>query len=339
MSQGEVDNGLTPSSPEWGRLGRRPRDRVWHREAPQRPCSTASLETCHVVALVLPGLAQTQLHRLGRDDVRSQSSRRAMRLEGAAMNTDAVAGPDGPSYVGGMPTDASVDLYAGTGQAGPGDLAALVMEVNRRAGIALHLVEVAAHGDSGGAAYVQWPDGSDGVITRTPTPVDRMRQTADVLSEVRSLGLPVPRHDRVVELTDGTVAIVHERLPGAPPSRVDADVIDAMVATNERFAGLLGGRPDVPVAPLHLRNSGPLYPRHDVLEHHNDRSRRLLNRIHEIGAGEPHEMTDDDLVHPDYTFGNILYDRGQVSGVVDWNCGAGRGDRRFALAWIRGASD
>lgn len=112
-------------------------------------------------------------------------------------------------------------------------------------------------------------------------------------------------------------------------------MIDAMVAMNERFAGLLAGRPDVPILPLCLQGSGLGQPKHQLLENHSVRSRRLLHKIHEIGEEEPHEMSGDDLVHPDYTFGNVLYDdRGQVSGVVDWNWGISRGDRHIALVRI-----
>ncbi|MGI8870527.1 MAG: phosphotransferase [Mycobacteriales bacterium] len=231
-----------------------------------------------------------------------------------------------------MVKDVVTDLLAGTGSTDLDSLAAVVTEVNHRTDNRLRMVGMAEHGGSGGAAYVQWPDGRDGVLTRIPTPIGRMRQTADILSDARAAGLPVPRHDLVVELADRTVAVVQERLPGKPPRWVDADVIDAMVAMNERFAGLLADRLDVPVPPLYLRHSGPLYPRHEVLAQHNERSRRLLRRILEAGAAEPHEMSGTDLVHPDYTLGNVLYDdRGHISGVVDWNWGAGRGDRRFAL--------
>ena len=231
--------------------------------------------------------------------------------------------------------DPADDLYAGTGGMSGEALSALVSEVNERASSDLQLVSTAEHGGSGGAAYVRWPDGREAVVTRSPASVEQMRQTADVLQSVRARGLPVPRHDLVVELGDGSVALVQERLNGRPASRVDAEVIDSMVEMNERFDGLLADRPDVPTPPLYLRDSGPVYPRHEVLERHCDRSRRLLRRIREIGRGEPHEMTGDDLVHPDYTFGNVLYDEhGRVTGVVDWNWGVGRGDRRFALVRI-----
>lgn len=113
----------------------------------------------------------------------------------------------------------------------------------------------------------------------------------------------------------------------APAGRVDADIIDAMVAINERFAGLLVGRPEVPI---------PAMLGHDysLLENHSARSRRLLRSIREVAESGPREMAGDDLVHPDFTLGNILYDNGRVSGVVDWNWGALRGDRHFALVTI-----
>ena len=47
-------------------------------------------------------------------------------------------------------------------------------------------------------------------------------------------------------------------------------------------------------------------------------------------------MTGTDAVHTDYSLGNVLWDeRGQISGIVDWNFGVARGDRRFALLGMR----
>jgi aminoglycoside phosphotransferase (APT) family kinase protein len=212
----------------------------------------------------------------------------------------------------------------------------LVAEVNRRTDERLTLTETAEHGESGGAAYVRRRDGREAVVTWTRTPVERMRTTADVLWQARDRDLPVPRHELVVELGDGSVAVVQERLPGRPASRLDAATIDAMVAANERFANLLVGRTDVLTAEMHLRRSGPPYCRHEVLMGDGERSRDLIRIIREIGAREPHEMVGDDLLHPDYTPGNVLFDEaGRLTGVVDWNRGASRGDRRFALVGLR----
>jgi aminoglycoside phosphotransferase (APT) family kinase protein len=47
-------------------------------------------------------------------------------------------------------------------------------------------------------------------------------------------------------------------------------------------------------------------------------------------------MTGADVVHTDYSLGNVLWDEhGQISGIVDWNFGVARGDRRFALLGMR----
>ncbi|WP_152364323.1 phosphotransferase [Microlunatus speluncae] len=214
------------------------------------------------------------------------------------------------------------------------DPAGQVAAVNDRTGAGLTLVGAAEHGDSGGALYVRWPDGRDGVLTRTPASADRMRLTAEVLAEVRAAGLPVPRHDLIVELGGGVVAVVQERLPGSPARKLDAATIDAMAAVNERFAGLLTDRPEVPVPALRIGPDQPDPMSAARLAEHSPRTRRMLQRIREIGESAPAEIAGDDLLHPDLTIGNILYESGQVTGVVDWNWGVERGDRHFALLKI-----
>ena len=214
---------------------------------------------------------------------------------------------------------------------------AVVAEINERTGSGLELVGLAAQtGGTSSAAFIRWPDGRDGVLTRTSTPLDRMRQTAEVLSMVRSLGLPVPRHDLVIELADGGVVVVQERLPGRHAGRVDAGAIDAVVAMNERFACLLVDRPDVPPPPAFPAPGPGDHPWERTLGRYSERTRRLLRRIREIGGGEPRELVGADLVHTDYSLGNVLWDEeGNITGVVDWNRGVARGDRRFALLGMR----
>ena len=212
----------------------------------------------------------------------------------------------------------------------------VLAEVNERTGSGLRFVRMADSGASGGAAYVEWPDGRPGVLTQPYASVERMRLTAEILETARSRGLPIPRHELVVELADGSAAVVQERLSGAPTGYVDVGVIDALVAMNERFADLLVNRRDVPIPPLNLRPCTPPHPGQEILRQHSDRTRRILDRIYEIGADEPSEMGGDDLVHVDYARGNILWDRRyRISGVVDWNFGVARGDRRFALVGLR----
>lgn len=208
---------------------------------------------------------------------------------------------------------------------------AVIAEVNARTGSGLELVGLAEQtGGTSSAAYVQWPDGRPGALTRTWTPLARMRQTADVLSMVRSHGLPVPRHDLVLELADGAVAVLQERMPGRHARQVDADIIDVMVAMNDQFAGLLTDFPEVPRPPAFPPPGDHRWQ--ETLGRYSDQSRRLLGRLGEMDRDRAAEMTGDDVVHLDYSVGNILFDeRGQISGVIDWNFGVARGDRRLAL--------
>jgi aminoglycoside phosphotransferase (APT) family kinase protein len=213
----------------------------------------------------------------------------------------------------------------------------VVAEINEKTGSGLELVGLAEQvGGVSSAAFVRWPDGREGAITRPNISLEWMRQTAEVLSMLRAQGLPVARHDLVMQLSDGKVTVVQERLPGAHATHLGAEVIDEMVAMNERFAGLLVQRPDVPPPPAFPAPANGEHPWQETLGRYSDRSRRLLQRILEIDGGAPFEMTGDDVVHTDYSFGNVLFDeRGKISGVVDWNFGIARGDRRAALLGMR----
>jgi aminoglycoside phosphotransferase (APT) family kinase protein len=210
------------------------------------------------------------------------------------------------------------------------DVRGLVDGVAERAGVRLEVLG-ATSGGQVGAAYVRWPDGRQGVLT---VGSGDLKLTVEVLALARLRGIPVPAYELIVELPDG-VAIVQQRLPGERPERADLRLVQAMVEINERFAGLLADRPDVPVPDLHLRTSGPGFCLHESLRAHSVRSQRLLDWILEVGREEPSVMAGDDLVHLDFHPDNLLVDAtGGISGIVDWD-GIGRGDRRFALVTLR----
>lgn len=213
----------------------------------------------------------------------------------------------------------------------------VVAEINENTGSGLVLVGLADQtGGVSSAAYVRWPDGRAGAITRATISLEWMRQTADVILMMRARGLPVPRHDLVLQLADGMVTVVQERLPGKHATVRDIGVVEEMVAMNERFSGLLVDRQDVPPPSAFPVLATGQHPWLDTLGRYSERSRRLLQRILEIDGGEPFEMIGDDVVHTDFSLGNVLFDdRGKVSGVVDWNAGIARGDRRFALLSMR----
>ncbi|MFD7160792.1 phosphotransferase [Kribbella sp. NPDC059898] len=206
------------------------------------------------------------------------------------------------------------------------DARRLVDEVNRSTGAGLEFVG-AADGGEVGAAFVRWQDGRDGVLTRAAGGVEELRRTAAALDAARGLGLPVPRYQLV---TAG--GVVQERLPGRAPEKVDRALLEAMIALADRFAGIA---PELPVPSMYLLESGPGFCLHESLERYDDRTRKLLGWIHEVGRSEPGGMTGNDLVHLDFHPGNVLVDdAGTITGIVDWD-GIGRGDRRFGLVTLR----
>jgi len=205
----------------------------------------------------------------------------------------------------------------------------LVRALNDRAGLALELTGLIDQGQSG-AAFVRWPDGRESVVTTAFASLDQMRQTADVLNDVRGLGIPVPRHEFFLEVEPGTVAVVQERMPGSTVEQADTDGVEAVMAINERFAGLLRERKDVLPPPLSLGRSGDPTPS-AVVEEHSARARALVARVRATGAGPARDMVGDDLVHVDLTLSNMLFVGATITGVVDWNYGVARGDRYFGL--------
>src|SRR5579875_440741 len=215
----------------------------------------------------------------------------------------------------------------------PWSPAAVVAEINEQRHCGLELVGLAEQqGGTSSAAYIRWPDGRQGALSRSSMPVERIRQSAEVLTAVRNRGLPVPRHDLIFEASDGMLAIVQERLPGQPASRVDAVMMDQMAAMNESFAGLLADQPGVPPPPAFAPTRYSDAQWNGTIGRLGERGQRLLAQLKRLSGGERYRITGNDLVHPDYGLGNILWDgHGHITGVVDWNWGAARGDRRFAL--------
>jgi Phosphotransferase enzyme family len=217
------------------------------------------------------------------------------------------------------------------------DASGLLTQLREQTGTELELVGPLSGGQVG-AALVRWPDGREGVLTHWGDASDeaweRIELTGDLLDLARERGIPAPRYELVARLPD-RIAVVQERLPGAAPAAVDVHLVESMVDIAGRGAGLLRGRPDVPEVELYLLRSGPGFCVHASLAQYDDRTRRLLALIRRIGYEAPTTLSGTDLVHLDFTTGNVLVDRtGAVTGVVDWD-GVGRGDHRFALVTLR----
>jgi hypothetical protein len=188
------------------------------------------------------------------------------------------------------------------------------------------VIEGPCPGGEVGAAYVRWPDGRRSVLSEGRT------RTGPLVDRARAAGVPTARHELVAHV-DGVRVIVQERLPGRPPTTLDADLVAQMIAVTDRLAGLLAADPGPRPVPLHLLTDGPGFCLHEPLAAYDRRTARLLRRIHEIGAAGS-AMIGDDLVHLDFQPGNVLQAGGRLTGVVDWD-GATRGDRHFDLTTLR----
>lgn len=195
-------------------------------------------------------------------------------------------------------------------------------------------------GETNAAAYVQWPDGRQGVLTRTRYPIQHLERTAEILELVRAAGVPAPRYELIVQVQDWTV-VVQERLPGVPLAggHIDLLMMEAVLALNESFAGLLIQRPDVPTIDIRLATevTAAGVPRYAALEGYDNRTRELFARIREIHETSNGPMTGHDLVHGDFSPPNILFDEtGNLTGIVDWHDHTlYRGDRRYSLVPLR----
>lgn len=93
-------------------------------------------------------------------------------------------------------------------------------------------------------------------------PHSRAHETAQNVELVRNAGIPAPRYELVADLGD-EVAIVRELLPGRLPRRIDVNLIEQMLAVNDRLYGLSSGVTGIAAVPLYLteKRSWILHPR------------------------------------------------------------------------------
>ncbi|WCO69193.1 phosphotransferase [Iamia majanohamensis] len=132
-------------------------------------------------------------------------------------------------------------------------------------------------------------------------------------------GWPAPRQE-VVEDDDWTF-VVQELRPGEPVTRLSHPLVDELLRLHELRLGLArsGDRDhwaDDLLTTLTVGGQG--YCLHGPLRTHDARTRALVARIEQIGHGlDPDALPAADLVHWDLHPGNLLQQRGRLSGVVD----------------------
>jgi len=198
-------------------------------------------------------------------------------------------------------------------------------------------------GGSIGAFAVERDDGTEWILTVAPPMAPG--ETGSPFEDARELmglaqdwGVPAPRYERVIPLADGSAAILQERVHGVPVTTATPALVDHVLGLAEIRRNLVAGtRFDGRPFPLHLMTSGRGFCHHEPMRTHSVATRALLERIEAIGAEYGDELAGSDLVHFDYTLGNVLvraHDPDCVAAIVDWH-GARGGDLAIDLAILR----
>lgn len=202
-------------------------------------------------------------------------------------------------------------------------------------------------GGSVGAWLVQRADGTRSVLTWSPPApfgiAEGAFDAARALMEVAAgAGVPLPRYEDVVDLPDGSVAVLQEHVMGTAPTAVTPALLEHAVALADLRRGLASGAVGAREScALHLTAPGPGFCHHEPLRRHGPETRALLGRIESVGRSEGDTLDGTDVLHFDYTFANVLVgdDPDRVVAVVDWD-GARPGRLvldlvilRFDLSW------
>lgn len=213
----------------------------------------------------------------------------------------------------------------------------LVAAINHHTGAGLTVRGRSTAGELGGGVFVAWPDGRPGVVTVFQGGVLNARLVADLLNTWQTRGLPVPRHELVVDLGNQVVFVQH-RLPSGPSRPLSPHRVDGIAEINERFAGAVVDLPTVPSVSEWFRSGeSAARPLLASIPERDRRARRVVSEIVRLIADAPAEvLAGDDLVHVDLSAANVLFDDDdRATAVVDWNLGVYRGDRHLALVQTR----
>jgi aminoglycoside phosphotransferase (APT) family kinase protein len=218
------------------------------------------------------------------------------------------------------------------------DQAALLAQINALHGTALRAGGPRMHGENQGAYPVVNGDGERVILKLGRAEAglfDRLARAEAITARLHALGAPVPQYVMRGTTPDGTRYYLQEALAGEPVGRLlRPEHLDRLFALNDLQAGqAVSAEQDWSryVADLVLRGESGWA---DELRAYGSATARLVDALATLTAGRERFLgTHDDIVHGDFSPGNILVHDGQISGVVDWDA-AGCGDRAFDLALL-----
>lgn len=212
-----------------------------------------------------------------------------------------------------------------------------VRMLSRASGDDYTLIGPLAGGETGATA-ISGPHGRRFVLKWSAEPTDQAlrRKGVQLADRLRTgAGWPVPAQQVVDH--DGWLFVVQDFLTGDPVSGLSHAFVDDVLELHGRRLGLQ--RPDDAddwaedlIETLVVGGAG--YCLHEPLRGHDHRTRRVVERIEEIGRSlRPDDLRGDDIVHADLHAGNMLQTGGRLVAVVDLDY-ARVGDAAFDLTTL-----
>jgi hypothetical protein len=148
-------------------------------------------------------------------------------------------------------------------------------------------------------------------------------------------GWPAPKQRTIT--TDECLLVVQELMPGRVVTRLTHGLVESLFDLHERRLRL-EPEPDEGAWASDmievLVHGGNGYCLHEPLRRFDHRTRRIVERIEEIGRSlDPEDLAGRDVVHGDLHVGNLLHVDDRLSAVVDMDY-TRVGDAAFDLATL-----
>jgi thiamine kinase-like enzyme len=203
------------------------------------------------------------------------------------------------------------------------------------------LVGPLAGGETGATAIVD-PSGRQLVLKWEADPVRQTQRLEGIRLAERlrtEAGWPVPRQRSIAH--DGLLLVTQEFMTGGVVTDLTHEFVDDVFELHERRLGLArpGDSSDFASDLIEtLTDGGNGYCLHEPLRGFDHRTKRIVERIEEIGRSlRPEDLGGRDVVHWDLHPGNLLQAGGGLVAVVDLDF-ACVGDAAFDLATLAVAS-
>ena len=194
------------------------------------------------------------------------------------------------------------------------------------------LAEKLGGGYQEGAYLLTDPTGRRYALKITPVP-----RSVIIIQQLREAGYPTPKFLYWGTAPDGTPYLIQEYIPGDPLKTLTLPYTEQLITINRRQAGL---NPD----PANRAESWADYIRNVVfanesgwssrVRNHSAETARLMDALDEATAPYAETvLSNDDIVHGDWSHGNILVADGRIAGIID-SAYAGYGPRAYDLATL-----